>query len=61
MTTLEKFRQADKRVTELESKLDCTTDTYVPMRIETEEYKEALKEAQKLYAELETQGINPFA
>ena len=59
MTTLEKFYEADRKVTELEK-----TDMYMGEgygTVETtKEYNEALTEAQRLYTELESKGINPF-
>ena len=56
MTTLGKFRAADKRVTEIEMGLDIS-GYHTEL---TEEYETALAEAQKLHMELEESGINPF-
>ncbi len=60
MTTLELFLQADKKVTEVESRnyeaYNIDTDSYEV----TEEYTKALEHSQELYRELQEQGINPF-
>lgn len=59
MTTLDKFRAADQKVTEIENngglflKDSGATGS-------TKEYDQALEESQKLYFELESQGIYPF-
>ena len=60
MTTLEKFIAADKKVNEIESNGGLFLEGYGGTG-STKEYDEALEEAQKLYAELEAKGINPFA
>jgi len=60
MTLTEKFLAADEKVSEIEAR---NFEVYNPEtdRYETsKEYTEALEDAQKLYAELEKQGINPF-
>lgn len=59
MTLLEKFRQADKKVNEIESKGGLLEVGYGAIET-TKEYDEALEYSQKLYMELEKQGINPF-
>ena len=60
MTTLEKFLAADKKVTEIENNGGLYLSGYGGAE-STAEYDKALEDAQKLYAELEAQGINPFA
>lgn len=60
MTTLEQFKSADKKVTEIENTLEYDLTGYVPVMIETEEYKSALAESQRLYNELINNGIDPF-
>lgn len=60
MTTLEKFRKADLRVTEIENKLPYNVENGDVVFIVTKEYDDALELAQNLYNELENQGINPF-
>jgi len=59
MTTLEKFIQADKKVTEIENNGGVFVDGYGTGT--TKEYDSALEESQKLYEELNKMGINPFA
>lgn len=59
MTTLEKFRQADKKVTELENNGGVYSNGY-GATLTTKEYDKALKEAQELFEILDNQGINPF-
>jgi hypothetical protein len=58
MTTLEKFHKADARVTEIENNGGLFVDGYATGS--TSEYDEALLESQRLYAELQKQGIYPF-
>ena len=61
MTTLEKFRKADAKVTLIEDQQGGTFEKANYGGVgHTEEYNNALLEAQDLYAELETLGINPF-
>jgi hypothetical protein len=59
MTTLEKFRKADLRVTEIENKLPYKAE-YCDVVMIVKEYEDALELARTLYNELEKQGINPF-
>ena len=62
MTTLvEKFRTADKKVTEIENNGGLYLGEAYGSVGSTNEYNEALQEAQSLYAELEKLGIDPFA
>ena len=62
MTTLvEKFRAADKKVTEIENNGGLYLGESYGSTESTKEYDEALEEAQSLYAELEKLGIDPFA
>ncbi len=59
MTNLQKFKAADKKVTEIENKGGVYMgDGYGTVETTTE-YDEALIEAQALYAELEKLGIDP--
>lgn len=58
MTTLEKFRIADQKVTEIENNGGLYVDGYGTGS--TPEYDNALEVSQKLYNELVSQGINPF-
>lgn len=60
MTTLEKFIAADKKVNDIENNDGLILSGYGGVE-STKEYDEALKEAQALYSELESEGINPFA
>jgi len=60
MSSLEKFRNADLRVSQIEATLKYNTDSYVPVMIVTSEYEQALQLAQNLYQELELKGINPY-
>ena len=60
MTTLEKFLAADKKVTSIEENGGIFLAGYGGAE-STKEYDKALEEAQKLYKELEAQGVNPFA
>ena len=59
MTLLEKFRQADKKVNEIEANGGLLSGSYGTVET-TKEYDKALEEAQELYMELEKQGIYPF-
>lgn len=58
MTTLENFKLADKKVTEIENNGGLFIDGYITGS--TKEYNNALKVAKNLYNELLEQGINPF-
>ena len=59
MTTLNKFKAADRKVTEIENKGGVYMgDGYGTVET-TKEYDEALIEAQALYVELEKLGIDP--
>ena len=58
MTTLQQFLQADKKVTEIENNGGLFIDGYSVDS--TEEYNLALEASQKLYKELQENGINPF-
>lgn len=59
MTLLEKFRAADKKVTEIENNGGLFLEGYGACNT-TLEYDKALEEAQKLYNQLIEKGINPF-
>ena len=58
--TLENFRAADKKVTEIENSGGIYQGIGYSGTQTTKEYEEALKEAQKLFAILEQNNINPF-
>lgn len=58
MTTLQQFYKADAKVTEIENNGGLFVDGYGTGS--TSEYDAALLESQRLYIELQKQGINPF-
>ena len=58
MTILQQFLQADKKVTEIENNGGLFIDRYSVES--TEEYDLALETSQKLYKELQENGVNPF-
>ncbi len=59
MTTLEKFIAADQKTNEIESNGGVFIDGYNGA-VYTKEYDRALLIAQRLYNELQAQGIDPF-
>ena len=60
MTTLAKFYEADRKVTEIENNGGTYFGEGYGTIEHTQEYNEALEEAQRLYKELEARGVNPF-
>ena len=59
MNLIKQFKAADAKVTEIENSGGLYIDGYATAS--TQEYDNALEEAQRLYAKLEQLGIDPFA